>query len=363
MSTLGILLAIIGLVILEAFFSGTETAVTSADKGVLHDLSRRGDKRAGLARRLALRMERLLGTTLVGTDFSVVCSTTLALTLVADVAPPGWESLLNTLIMVPIVLVFGEFLPKSLARAHATELTLHLARPLRVAQMVMYPAVIVISRIAGLLSDLTGKGAADTRSKAFAARDDLRLVAQMATEQGVLGKDTGSLLEAVLDFESRPLREWLTPVAQAPMLAIDATVAELEALALRTSQTHVPVFEGDRHNIVGAVDLRDVLYATFGDLRRLREDRGQDTIRPHVQRNVLYVTEDKSVGALLQELRYHQTPILVLRDAAGATVGLVAVSTLLNALFRPEPRTASRGSAGATVLSSEAPAKLPHAQA
>jgi CBS domain containing-hemolysin-like protein len=251
--------------------------------------------------------------------------------------------------MVPLVLVFGEFLPKSLARAHANQLTLRLALPLRVAELILSPVVAVVARIAGLLTDITGKGAADKRSKAFASRDDLRLVTQMATEQGVLAKSTGTLLAAVLNLESRPLREWMTPLAQAQMLTSDATVAELQALALRTAQTHIPVYEGDRSHIVGAVDLRDVLYATFGDLRRLREDRGQDSIRAHVQRNVLHVPDDQSVGTLLQELRYHQTPILVLRDAAGNTVGLVAVTTLLNVLFRPERRSAPRAGTGTPV--------------
>jgi len=328
---LPILAAVIVLVLMAAFFSGVETVIISADKTHIQGLSRRGNRRAKLARRLLINMESLLGTILVGTNLAIVTATTLAEMLVIQVSPPGWESLLNTVLVTPVILVFAEFLPKSIGRAHANPLMLLSARALLVSQWALLPLVFLISRLSSLLADLTGKSAA--RHRTFVTRDDLRAVAEMAMEQGVLAKTTGNMLRTVFELEPKPLSVVMRRIDQALLVPAGTTVHELQKLAMDSGFTRFPVYENDRRNVIGIVDLRDVLYAVYGDSRQSAPGDGQRTIHEFVQPETLKVTGEKTVGALLHDLRYRKSQMVVVRDAAGQGLGIVTIKDLVDALF------------------------------
>ncbi|NQT89130.1 DUF21 domain-containing protein, partial [bacterium] len=160
MLTLLLVALVLTCLVLEAFFSGSETAIISADKAQLRAAARRGDRRAALAQRLLERTEALLGATLVGTNLAVVTSTTLATLVVARIAQArGWtvdEGTVTALVMFPLHLIFGEIVPKSIARASADTLTLRIARPLRLSQRIFRPAVVVIGRLTEAVLTLFG---------------------------------------------------------------------------------------------------------------------------------------------------------------------------------------------------------------
>ena len=328
---LPILAAAVVLVLIAAFFSGVETVIISADKTHIQGLSRRGHRRAKLARRLLINMESLLGTTLVGTNLAIVTTTTLTEMLVIQFSPPGWESFLNTLLVTPVILVFAEFLPKSIGRAHANPLMLLSAQALLISQWALLPLVFLVSRFGSLLADLTGKSAA--RHRTFVTRDDLRAVAEMATEQGVLAKTTGNMLRTVFELEPKPVAAIMRRIDQAFLASAGMTVHELQKLAMDSGFTRFPVYENDRRNVIGVVDLRDVLYAVYGDAREASSGDGQRTIREFVQSETLKVTGEKTVGALLHDLRYRKSQMVVVRDAAGQGVGIVTIKDLVDALF------------------------------
>ena len=168
-SILALLVAL--LILLEGFFSGTETVFTSTSKAFIHDLAQKGDRTARLIRDMLAKAERFLGTTLLGTNLSVTSSTTLCQILLARTlfANPevtealarlpvrcNWESVANTLVMTPLILLFGELLPKSLGRAHADALAPRLAPPLQWAGRILRPGVVFIGGIANGLVRLLG---------------------------------------------------------------------------------------------------------------------------------------------------------------------------------------------------------------
>lgn len=328
---LPILLAALGLILLSAFFAGVETAFTSADRARMQSLSKRGDRRAKLARKLLLNLETVLGTLLVGNNLANVTLVTLAEMLILHVSPPGWESVLNTLIVTPLILVFGEFLPKSIGRAHANQVALHTARILQVLEWLLFPIMAVVSRVASFLADLTGKSAG--RHRTFVTRDDLRVVAEMATEQGVLAKATGDMLRTVFELEPKPVAAIMRPLEKALSVPAGMTVHELQKLAMDSSFTRFPVYDGDRGNVIGVVDLRDALYAVHRDLEGTAAADRQRTIREFVQQDPVTVAADKTVGALLHDLRYRKSQMVIVRDAAGGCVGIVTIRDLVDALF------------------------------
>ena len=329
--------AILLLVLLEGFFSGSETVFTSTSKTFVHNLAAKGDPRARLIQRMLERAERFLGTTLLGTNLAVASSTTLCQMLLANHVlnrpavmevlnrvPCNWDALLNTLAMTPLILLFGELLPKSLGRAHADVLAPRLARPLDVAGWILRPLAVLIGWIANGLASLLGStpGSAGTP---HVTRDDLRTIAEIAAEQGLVREQTGTMLRTVFHLDQRPVSAMMTPLVDVRSLPLTATVADAEAMATDSLHARFPVFDRRVDEIVGILDLREVLHQ-----RSLNPQvTGDSPVAPFVDRQPVFVPESKSVVHLLADLRYQKTPMIVVVDEHGGVTGIVTVRDLV----------------------------------
>ena len=309
-------------VLIEGFFSGSETAITSVNQVSLRHKAGAGDRRAGLLLRLIDDWETFLGTTLVGTNLAVVTSTSLAELVVARWCPPAWQSLANTLIMTPIIILFGEMLPKSIGRAEADRIAPHLAAPLAFAQRLLYPLVWIAGRTAGLLADLFGKEA--THHNAFISRDDLRILMEVAVEEGAVPQATGDMLRALFDLDERTVAAAMTPLVQVASLPADATMADLEELAGQTGRSRFPVYEDRVDNIIGVVDMRFILFRT-GDAARLAPDQ---PVRPFI-RDVPFVPETLSIRDLLEDFHAFTVDMAVVVDEHGGCIGIITAQDVV----------------------------------
>ncbi|MBT3289602.1 MAG: HlyC/CorC family transporter [Victivallales bacterium] len=334
---LAMVVVVLLLVLLEGFFSGSETVFTSTSKTFVHSLAEKGDPRAKLIRRMLAKAERFLGTTLLGTNLAVASSTTLCQILLArhvlarpavmdtlNRFPCNWEAVLNTLVMTPVILLFGELLPKSLGRAHADALAPRLARPLQLAGWVLRPLALFIGWIANGLAHLLGGKPSGTTAP-HVSRDDLRTIAEIAAEQGLIPEHAGTMLRTIFHLDTRPVAAMMTPLVNVRSLPITATVDEAEAMLMDCRHARFPVFSKRVDEIVGTVDLRSLLYQRSHD----PETTGESPIAPFVDRAPVFVPESKSVVDLLADLRYRKTPMIVVVDEHGGVTGIVTVRDLL----------------------------------
>ena len=130
----------------EGFFPGTETAFVSLDRTRLKALSDKGDKKAGAIITLLEKPENFFSTTLLGTNFSTVISNTVATIMIITYLGENYASL-AICIMAPLVLIFGEIVPKTVYRYHAETISVHIAGPLRIIAMILNPLVALLSQI------------------------------------------------------------------------------------------------------------------------------------------------------------------------------------------------------------------------
>jgi len=323
--TLLLISFVVACLLLEGFFSGSETAIISADKAQLRAAARRGNKRAALAQKLLERSEALLSTTLVGTNLAVVAGTSLATLVVARYVSQDWKSTATTIIMSPLILIFGEIVPKSIARASAYTITLRAARPLRVAQRLMHPVVALVGRL--VETTLALFGSRPTGGSPYVTREELIALAELGEEHGLLVPDERRMIQSVLALRDRPASTVMVPLAEMEALAVSTTVADLEGAAARTGFSRFPVYEGRADNIVGIVSVVDVLRADLPD------DPAATPIASFVHREATYVPKTKSVGELLRELRYSPTPMAIIVDEHGGPVGLATVEDLVEEII------------------------------
>lgn len=315
--------------VLEGFFSGSETAIISADRAQLRAAARRGDGRARLAERLLDQAETLLSTTLVGTNLAVVTGTSLATLVVAELTRawgiPISEGAATILVMSPLILVVGEIVPKSIARGNAHRLTLRLAGPLRLTQRLMKPVVVASSWLTE--TALVLLGSKPTGESPYVSREELKALADIGEQHGVLDDHERRMIRSVLELRDRPVATVMVPLVDIASLELGASVADLEARAAQTGFARFPVHEGRVDNIVGIVGLADVLRA--GEIA----DPGAAPIAPCVRRGIPYVPESKSVADLLRELRYSHAPMAIVVDEHGGVVGLATTQDLVEEII------------------------------
>ena len=314
-----VIILILIFLLLSAFFSGSETAIISANQARLRLSAAKGNHRAKSALKLLGKSEELLATTLVGNNITVVSCTTLTTWLVARWLSPHWnESLVAILIMTPIILVCSELMPKCIFRVHADSIALHIAGPLRLAQRLLYPIIAIATRITRTLLWLTRRSSSTVDSDVF--RRELKALAQIGEEHGVFDPQTRLMIQSVFDLGDRLVGTVMVPLRRMVSVPAQATVEQLEQLSARTGYSHLPVYQDRPDNIVGIVNLTDVMYGSAS---------ADAPIEPAIRRDVTRIPRNKSVAALLTEFRYSQVPLAVVVDDDGRALGLLSPQDLL----------------------------------
>lgn len=314
-----VIILILVFLVLNGFFSGSETAIISANQAKLRLLASKGDRRAKLALKLLDKSEELLATTLVGTNIAVVSSTTMATWLIARWVPLHWsESLIATLIMTPVILVCSELIPKCIFRTQADSIALHIAGPLRLAQRLLYVIIVIATRITRTLLWLTRKTGSSVGSDV--TRRELKALAQIGEEHGVFAPQTRLMLQSAFDLGDRLVGTVMVPLKRMIAVPAQATIEQVEQLTAHTGYSHFPVYQDQPDNIVGIVNLTDIMYGSA-----LADSPIEPLVRPEVAR----ISPDKSVGALLTEFRYSQVPLAIVVGKDGRALGLLSPQDLL----------------------------------
>lgn len=317
MSTLLMLAGLVVLLLLQGFFSGSEIAIVSCDRNKLRHRAKNGDAGSNLALRLLERPEVVLSTTLVGTNVALVLLTAIATTsMIATVGDNG--DLYATLILIPVTLVLGEVVPKSVFQQQADELTPKIIYPLYAFYMIFFPIVFVFSRVARLAARVFGKGGPG--AGIFPVRAQLRALLDMAEGGATVDVFDRTRIRNVVRFGEILAGDVMLPATE--MTAVDTSI-DLEGLVellRRTGDVHVPVYDGKRSQVTGLVSL------SLWDLKTIRDSAQslQDLVKP-----ALFVPSQQPLVELLPILRNREDQSAVVVDEYGYAIGLLTVDRIL----------------------------------
>lgn len=329
-----LLIPVVGLCLLTAgFFAGSETAITSVNPAAIHQAAKKGKKKAIFAQRLLDRMDLVLGTTLVGTNFMYVAATSLGSIVIhsffamSDGSSSQWEPLANTLVMTPLILVLGELVPKSLARRHADQWVPVIARPLKIMQLTFSPAVYGSAWFAAALGRMFGLKNKAERGRL--TREDVHAITEVAREDGVVPEGAVLMMQTVLGLGETPVSTVMRPLVDVVALPVDSTVGDLEDLIRVHRFARYPVYESRIDNIIGLVDARQVVYGAPLDETRGGKLSRAAALKHYVETDLFFVPESKAVGELLRELHYHRSPMAAVVDEHGGVTGIVTTEDLI----------------------------------
>ncbi|MEE8605521.1 MAG: CNNM domain-containing protein, partial [Candidatus Aminicenantaceae bacterium] len=246
---------------LKAFYAGSETAVVSVSKARIDVLAQQGNSRALTIKRLWQEPEKMLGTVLVSDNLMSAAAGMAGLQLIIFALPgrEGIQEILNTIIMTLVTMIFCEILPKTTFRVKADTLALKSAPGLWIASKLLFPVVWLVTKITNFIVRMAGEQ--DVELKQRAMREELKLLAQMGTKEGVLKKEQLRMISSVLDLETMAMEKVMTPLIDIIALPTDATVEEFYHTVSETGYSRIPVYEDRVDNLVGMVNVLDVLYS------------------------------------------------------------------------------------------------------
>jgi putative hemolysin len=313
----GVLLGLIALCLAtEAFFSGSEVALVSADRARIR---RRAESGSAAARRVQSMMEhpeRVLSTTLVGTNLSVVAGSFLANELFARRFGPS-ASAWAIVVMAPLILLCGEVLPKTLGRRHADTVALRVSLPLRLLMGLMTPVVALMSASARLVVRVFSRRAA---RNPFVTKEELRLILQ-ADHRLTLEKDEARLVRRLVDFADARVREHMTPLVDVVAVPQEATVREAVRLIHERGFSRLPVYAGRMDNIVGIAQAMKLIDAP--------PETWDAPLRDGWTSEPFYVPETARIDRVLDDFRRHQQEMAIVVDEYGSAAGLITLEDVV----------------------------------
>ena len=311
---LGVLLILV-CISCEGFFSGTETAMVSVDRARIKALAEQGSKSAALVEAILQTPEKFFSTTLLGTNIAVVLSNAIATLLIIEYLGEQYQYI-TILIMTPLILIFGEIVPKTVYRYHAEQMTTHLIYPLKAISVIFYPLVVILTSLTRLLMRLFGMGSAQFRP--HATREDLENYLDMWNIRGYLRTAERKIIERIFDFSEIDVEDIMIPLVNIKTLEAQDSIDNAIGLARKTGYSRIPVYEGEVYNIIGIVHAFDLLTANE------KTQTLKDLMRP-----APYVPSSAPIDELLKQLRTEGKSIAVVVDEYGGAVGIVTIEDIL----------------------------------
>ena len=326
-----LVLAVLICLVLSAFYSGSETALVSVNKIRINQLVESNDAKAKIVHRLVESPDKMLALTLVGTNLANVLISQFGDRLTARVLPnaENLRELIAIIGVTSILLIFGEILPKTIFRVKADNLALRYAYPLRISEYVLAPLIFIVQAFTKLIIRIMDRGT-DAPSP-DAQREELRLLATMGERTGNLHTDQRRMIHSLLNLQDRTVAQVMVPLVD--IVAIEKHINREDFLQIATESgfSRIPVYEEKIYNIVGIVNLLDVIYddtETKNDADR-EEKTDNATIEPFIRTDLHFVPESKNINALLKEIQNTRHTMVFAVDEYGGTVGLVTIEDLV----------------------------------
>lgn len=307
-------IALVILIIMSAFFSAAETALTTFNRIRMREKAEQGSCAAALLLKMTEEKPKMLSAILIGNNIVNIASSALAAILAMSI---GFNVGLMTLILTLVILVFGEITPKNAAAVKSDGLALFYARIIYAWMVLLTPLIWVVNMICSIFLKVFGIDMKDSES--IMTEGDLRTIVDVSHEDGVIESEEKQMINNVVDFGDARAKDIMTPRIDVVEADIDASYDEVWAMFNEERYTRIPVYKDDRDNIIGVMNMKDFLLGA--DRERFRTT--------DIMRDAYYTFETKRTAELLVEMQEESVPMAIVLNEYGAAEGVVTMEDLI----------------------------------
>ena len=316
-SSLTMIVILILLVILSAYFSATETAFTSLNRIRLKSKADAGNRRAALALRLVDQYDNLLSTILVGNNIVNLSASSLATVFFTEGLRLQNGAVISTAVITIVVLVFGEVSPKSLAKEYPESFAMFSAPIMRILMFILTPVNFLFSLLKKLLSKVFHK-----QGDSGITEEELVTMVDQAESEGGLDQHESKLIRSAIEFNDMEVDDILTP--RVDIVAVEDTdsMDDIAQAFAESGYSRLPVYHEDIDGIIGVIHEKDFHAARY---------RGQTDVKA-ITGPMLYTTGNTKISELLRILQREKAHMVIVVDEYGGTEGLVTLEDIVEEL-------------------------------
>lgn len=312
--------------LVAAFFAGLETGLISANQFALYAARERGVFYARAADFLLLRPERLLSTTLIGTNICVVTATVLLSNMLRQTGVV-WAPLAGSGVLVLVWLLVAEIIPKSFLREHADTVAVRLAPALVFFYIVFFPLATVLNTVVKAILYLTGQ--LRSTKEGVGTRQALRTLVRLGSREAGLSLSDQRVIDDIFDFEETIAREVMVQIHRTLACPRNMELAEMIKRAVSAGVRFVPIYENRLDNVVGYLDVEEVAVSEALTLDSL-------------MRAPVYYPDTKRIPELLLDMNRLRLQVVFLANEYGRISGMVSPDEIVSEVlgrFAPARRT------------------------
>ncbi|MDO5648929.1 HlyC/CorC family transporter [Paracoccus sp. (in: a-proteobacteria)] len=320
--------AIVVLLLMSAFFSGSETALTASSRAKLRARADKGDAGAEAALKVTEDNERLIGAILLGNNVVNILSASLATALFTRLMGANGVAI-ATLVMTALVLIFSEVMPKTYAIMNPENLATRVARPVRWVTLFLSPIVTVVRVIVrGILSLFGIK--TDAGAHMFSVHDEIAGALSIGHATGAVQKEDRDRLLGALDLGNRTVEEIMLHRSEIQMIDGDLPPERILETVLASPHTRLPVYRQERENVIGVVHAKDLLRAVN---RAIRQSGDATVARQFDVMSVAmppyFVPDTTALDEQMREFLKRRTHFALVVDEYGSLRGLITLEDIL----------------------------------
>ena len=309
------------LIVLAAYCSCAETAITSLTQGRLRHLINAHPRKRRAFTRLLKEPNELITTLVLLNNLVNVTATAVMTLIVVQSMPtlsPGWQGVIATAVMTFSLLVLGEITPKNFAKHNAERLALLMINQVYGLARALKPIVFFFRAVASGIVRLFGVDL--TKKEPVTVSDEqIETLVDAGEESGMLGESEGDMIRRILEFDELTVEQVMVPRPDVRAIEVGTSLEAVRAIVAKDGHSRFPVYQGVPDNVVGTLHAKDLLREATGSAKTLR-----DLLRPAV-----YVPTRQPINVLLRELRRRKVHMAVVLDEFGGLAGIVTLEDIL----------------------------------
>lgn len=310
------LFVLVILLLLSAFFSSSETALTTVNRIRVRTLIEEGNKKAIVLGKVIENSGKMLSAILIGNNIVNISASSIATVLATDLLGSSGAGIATGLLTL-LVLIFGEITPKTMATINAEKLALNIAGIINTIMFLLTPVIYIINKLSmGVLLLLRVDPNAQQNT---ITETELRTIVDVSHENGIIESEERRMINNVFDFGDARAKDVMIPRIDMTFANINSSFEDLLQLFEQFHFTRIPVYENSTDNVVGIINMKDLL---------LYRQSSPFQIRDYL-REPYFTYESKKLSELMFEMRKASVNIVIVLDEYGVTAGLITLEDLL----------------------------------
>lgn len=313
------IIAVIVLLLLSFFFSGSETALTATNKMKLQTGARNGEKKSEKLLNLVSKPDQFITSILIGNNIANILAPTLVTMIAIDY---GWNVGVTSAALTVTIIVFSEVLPKSIAAAFPDRIAFLVHPVIRLVIIILKPVTFLLNALTGFVIRVLSRGQPQNDS---VSRDEIRAMVDIARTEGIFKKEESHRIKGVLEFQNLNVKDALkTPRVDIMALPHTANFEEVRNIAVENPFTRYPIYDENIDNIVGVFHTKYLLSWSM---------ESEKTLESYSDMDPLIVFEFHSIEWVFRKMTQEKKHMAIVLDEYGGTEGIITHEDIIEALL------------------------------